>query len=171
MDRQINRYRAPDPSMPLVRAIASLATVVLLGLSLPSLAAIESLEFATAGEESRYQNMIGQLRCLVCQNQNLADSNADLAKDLRAKTYQMIRSGASDAEIVDFMVTRYGDFVLYRPPLRGRTALLWAAPLIFLLIALAVFFYTLRRRRVVDEPLSREQRSRAAKLLDPGDHS
>jgi len=83
----------------------------------------------------------------------------------------MIRSGASDAEIVDFMVTRYGDFVLYRPPLRGRTALLWAAPLIFLLIALAVFFYTLRRRRVVDEPLSREQRSRAAKLLDPGDHA
>ena len=151
-------------------AIVSLATVVLFGLSLPSLAAIESLEFATAGEESRYQNMIGQLRCLVCQNQNLADSNADLAKDLRAKTYQMIRSGASDTEIVDFMVTRYGDFVLYRPPLRGRTALLWGGPFIFLLIALAVFFYTLRRRRIVAEPLNRKQQSRAAKLLDPGRH-
>ena len=171
MDRQINRNRAPDPSMPLVRAIASLATIVLLGLSLASLAAIESLEFATAGEESRYQNMIGQLRCLVCQNQNLADSNADLAKDLRAKTYQMIRSGASDAEIVDFMVARYGDFVLYRPPLGGRTALLWGAPFIFLLIALAVFFYTLRKRKVVEESLNREQRSRAAKLLDPKGHA
>jgi cytochrome c-type biogenesis protein CcmH len=171
MDRQINRNRAPDPSMPLVRAIASLATIVLLGLSLPSLAAIESLEFATAGNESRYQKMIGQLRCLVCQNQNLADSNADLAKDLRAKTYQMIRSGASDAEIVDFMVARYGDFVLYRPPLGGRTALLWGAPFIFLLIALAVFFYTLRKRKVVEESLNREQRSRAAKLLDPGGHA
>jgi cytochrome c-type biogenesis protein CcmH len=156
--------------MPPAHAIVSLATVVLFGLSLPSLAAIESLEFATAGEESRYQNMIGQLRCLVCQNQNLADSNADLAKDLRAKTYQMIRSGASDTEIVDFMVTRYGDFVLYRPPLRGRTILLWGAPLIFLLIALTVFFYTLRRRRIVAEPLNREQQSRAAKLLDPGGH-
>lgn len=153
------------------RTIASLATVVLLGLSLPSLAAIESLEFDSTGEEIRYQKMIGQLRCLVCQNQNLADSNADLAKDLRAKTYQMVRSGASDTEIVDFMVDRYGDFVLYRPPLRGRTALLWGAPLIFLLIALAVFFYTLRKRRVVDEPLNREQRSRAAKLLDPGGHT
>ncbi|MGE4649097.1 MAG: cytochrome c-type biogenesis protein [Arenicellales bacterium] len=150
--------------------IVSLATVALFGLSLPSLAAIESLEFETAGEESRYQKMIGQLRCLVCQNQNLADSNADLAKDLRAKTYQMIRSGASDTEIVDFMVTRYGDFVLYRPPLRGRTILLWGAPLIFLLIALTVFFYTLRRRRIVAEPLNREQQSRAAKLLDPGRH-
>ena len=157
--------------MPLVRTIASLATVVLLVLSLPSLSAIESLEFDTAVEESRYQNMIGQLRCLVCQNQNLADSNADLAKDLRAKTYQMIRSGASDAKIVDFMVTRYGDFVLYRPPLRGRTVLLWGAPLIFLLIALTVFFYTLRKRRVANEPLNPEQRSRAAKLLDPEDHA
>ena len=156
--------------MPLVRTIASLATVVLLVLSLPSLSAIESLEFDTAVEESRYQNMIGQLRCLVCQNQNLADSNADLAKDLRAKTYQMIRSGASDAEIVDFMVTRYGDFVLYRPPLRGRTVLLWGAPLIFLLIALTVFFYTLRKRKVVEESLNREQRSHAAKLLDPRRH-
>ncbi len=153
------------------RAIVSLATIVLLGLSLASLAAIESLEFATAGEESRYQNMIGQLRCLVCQNQNLADSNADLAKDLRAKTYQMIRSGASDVEIVDFMAARYGDFVLYRPPLGGRTALLWGAPFIFLLIALAVFFYTLRKRKVVEESLNREQQSRAAKLLDPGGHS
>ena len=156
--------------MPPVRAIVLLVTIVLLGLNLPSLAAIESLEFGSAGEESRYQKMIGQLRCLVCQNQNLADSNADLAKDLRAKTYQMVRSGASDTEIVDFMVTRYGDFVLYRPPLRGRTVLLWGAPLIFLLIALAVFFYTLRKRRVVNGPLNREQRSRAAKLLDPGGH-
>ena len=171
MDRQINRSRVRDSSMSIVRTIASLATVVLLGLSLPSLAAIESLEFATAGQESRYQNMIGQLRCLVCQNQNLADSNADLAKDLRAKTYQMIRSGASDVEIVDFMAARYGDFVLYRPPLGGRTALLWGAPFIFLLIALAVFFYTLRKRKIVEESLNREQRSRAAKLLDPGGHA
>lgn len=170
LDRRINRNRAPDPSMPLVRAIALLVAIVLLGVSLPSLAAIESLEFDTADEENRYQKMIGQLRCLVCQNQNLADSNADLAKDLRAKTYQMIRSGASDTEIVDFMVTRYGDFVLYRPPLRGRTVLLWGAPLIFLLIALTVFFYTLRKRRAVNEPLNREQRARAAKLLDPGGH-
>jgi len=142
---------------------------VQLGTLRPSLAAIETLEFSGPKQEQRYQSMINQLRCLVCQNQNLADSNAELAKDLRTKTYQMIRAGQSDTDIVDFMVSRYGDFVLYRPPLRARTVLLWGAPVIFLLIALTVFFFTLKKRRRASPLPGKEQRARAAKLLDQGD--
>jgi len=109
--------------------------------------------------------MIAQLRCLVCQNQNLADSNADLAKDLRARTYQMISAGATDQEIVEFMIARYGDFVLYKPPLRWRTALLWLGPFAILLIALGIFFFTIRKSRAVSV-MSKAERENAARLLD-----
>ena len=107
---------------------------------------IEALTFATPAQETRYRSLVAELRCLVCQNQNLADSNAELAQDLRRVTYQMIRAGRSDAEIVDFMVTRYGDFVLYRPPLTPATLFLWAGPVIFLLLGLAFAARTLRSR-------------------------
>ena len=110
--------------------------------------------------------MINELRCLVCQNQNLADSNADLAKDLRRKTYQMIRAGKSDAQIIDFMITRYGDFVLYRPPLRPRTVLLWVGPLLFLLVALAIFISVVRARRSIAAGLTPAERAQADSLLD-----
>ena len=135
------------------------------GVSSSGLAVIETYEFSDPAQESRYQDMIAQLRCLVCQNQNLADSNAELARDLRARTYEMINAGASDEDIADFMIARYGDFVLYKPPLRLRTTLLWGGPFALLLIALIVFFFTVRRSRVPKD-IEGVDREAAARLLD-----
>ena len=120
--------------------------VFLMFLALPSLAFanLESRVFLSSDQESRYQKIIGELRCLVCQNQNLADSNADLAKDLRDKTYQMIMSGQSNQEIFNYMVSRYGDFVTYRPPLNAQTILLWAAPGLLLMVGIAVAWRVVR---------------------------
>ena len=119
--------------------------------------------------EARARAISADLRCLVCQNQSIGDSNADLAQDLRREVYQMIKAGQSDAEIVDFLVARYGDFVLYRPPVTTTTALLWAGP--FLLIAIGLFFL-LRfiRTRVAttaagDGALSGEEQARLDALL------
>lgn len=135
------------------------------GVTSSGLAVIETYEFSNPAQESRYQDMIAQLRCLVCQNQNLADSNAELARDLRARTYEMINAGASDEDIVDFMIARYGDFVLYKPPLRLRTTLLWGGPFALLLIALIVFFFTVRRSRVPKD-IEGVDREAAARLLN-----
>jgi len=96
--------------------------------------------------QARYERLTNELRCLVCQNQTVADSNADLAKDLRDQTREMLLEGASDAQIVDFMTARYGDFVMYRPPLSSRTALLWAAPAVLLLIGAIALGRIIRRR-------------------------
>ncbi len=115
--------------------------------SLPTSAVIEQYSFENAQQEQLYQSMIKELRCLVCQNQNLADSNADLAKDLRNKTYEMVTTGNSRKEIADFMVARYGDFVLYRPPVNSSTALLWFGPFVFLALALLIAWRIIRRRR------------------------
>jgi cytochrome c-type biogenesis protein CcmH len=108
-----------------------------------------------------------QLRCLVCQNQSIAESNADLAVDLRRQINEQIAAGRTDGEIVDFMVQRYGDFVLYRPPFKAATLLLWLGPALLLLAGLWALARVLRsRNRAVDErPLSDEERARAARLL------
>jgi len=104
--------------------------------SLNCLAKIEEHSFEHPAHEKRYNVLIDELRCLVCQNQNLADSNAELAQDLRAKVYDMIVQGSSDKDIVKFMVERYGDFVLYRPPFNISTLVLWLGPFILMLVAL-----------------------------------
>ena len=121
----------------------------LLGLLLASAAQakVEVLEFESPAHEERYNDLIAELRCLVCQNQNLADSNAELAVDLRRKTYEMVSQGKSEKEIADYMVQRYGDFVLYRPPLNSNTLLLWVGPFIILLIGVGLLIRTIRRRR------------------------
>lgn len=118
--------------------------------------------------EKRLQHLSEELRCLVCQNQTIADSNAELAQDLRREIRGMIKDGKSDKEIIDFMVVRYGDFVLYRPPVQGNTLLLWGGPLALMLLGLAVLLRYLRRRaaRVADDaPLSADEASRAEALL------
>ena len=102
-------------------------------------------EFKTPVQEQRYKDLTEQLRCLVCQNQSLADSNAELAQDLRNEVYQMIIKGQSDREIVDFLVMRYGDFVLFKPPLKGGTVLLWVGPFLMLIGALLIVFRHTRR--------------------------
>jgi cytochrome c-type biogenesis protein CcmH len=95
----------------------------------------------------RYQQLTQELRCLVCQNQNIADSNAPLAADLRAQVYAQIRAGRSDEEIKTYAAERYGDFVLYRPPFKAATVLLWLGPLLLVALALAVAALHLRRSR------------------------
>lgn len=96
--------------------------------------------------DARYQALIREVRCLVCQNQTIADSNADLASDLRREIREMLVDGASDGEIADFLVARYGDFVLYRPPLQPNTWALWGGPAAMVLIGLIVFARVMRSR-------------------------
>ncbi len=115
--------------------------------------------------EARVAALSNELRCLVCQNQTLADSNAPLAVDLRNTIREQLAKGASEREVRDFMTARYGDFVLYRPPLKATTLLLWIGP--FLLLALGAFVFVKRIRKRPEEPaLAEEERARAARLLD-----
>jgi cytochrome c-type biogenesis protein CcmH len=137
----VNRARRTSPLFALMFAIA---------LLLPTIAcAIDALPFKDRAEEQRFQNLTRQLRCLVCQNESLADSSADLAKDLREEVFEQMRKGKSDAEIKNYLTARYSDFVLYNPPLRGSTILLWFGPLLVLLIGAFVVFRIVRRRRAI----------------------
>jgi len=119
--------------------------------------------------EARVNTLATELRCLVCQNQTLADSNAPLAVDLRNQIREKMQQGASERDIIDFMVARYGDFVLYRPPLKATTVLLWAGPLLLLIAGIAILYRRLARRRGEPQPeLSDAERSRAQSLLAGG---
>ena len=150
-----------------------IARALIFALFLGSTAAIASstTEAALAADpvaEKRLQVLSEELRCLVCQNQTIADSNAELAQDLRREIRGMIKDGKSDKEIIDFMVVRYGDFVLYRPPVKGITLLLWGGPVTLMLLGLFVLIRYLRRRtsRMADDPpLSADETSRAEALL------
>ena len=116
-------------------------------LAVPAQAAIEAYEFDSVEMEADYNQLINELRCLVCQNQNLAASDADLARDLRRETYEMLQDGKSPDQVVDFMVARYGDFVLYRPQFQSNTYLLWLGPFLLLLVVLYLFVRRLRARQ------------------------
>jgi cytochrome c-type biogenesis protein CcmH len=117
--------------------------------------------------EKRLVVIAEELRCLVCQNESLAGSRADLAEDLRREVRGLIKEGKSDQEIKDFLVSRYGDFVLYRPPVKSTTWLLWAGPFVLLVVGIAVLITYLRRRSVQVAPaeLSEEEKKRAEALL------
>jgi cytochrome c-type biogenesis protein CcmH len=117
--------------------------------------------------EERVTALATELRCLVCQNQTLADSNAPLAVDLRNQIREKMQQGASERDILDYMVSRYGDFVLYRPPFKSTTVLLWAGPILLMIAGLATLFFRLARRRAEPkQELSNEARARAASLLE-----
>ena len=102
------------------------------------------MEFDDLATELRFKNLTEELRCLVCQNQSLADSHADLAQDLRNEVYKMVIAGDSDKEIIDYMVSRYGDFVLYRPPVKNTTYFLWFGPFFILFIAIIIIARVIR---------------------------
>jgi cytochrome c-type biogenesis protein CcmH len=120
--------------------------------------------------EKRVTALAEELRCLVCQNQTLAESNAPLAEDLRNQLREKMREGKSDREVVDFLVERYGDFVLYRPPLKATTVLLWFGPLLLLAAGFTVLLRRVRARRaVVESGVSEADRKRAAELLAGGE--
>jgi cytochrome c-type biogenesis protein CcmH len=116
--------------------------------------------------EKRVMALAAELRCLVCQNQTLADSHADLAVDLRNSIREQMERGASDKEIVGFMTARYGDFILYRPPLKAATLLLWLGPFLLLALGAALLVRRIRRRPGAPPELSEAERARAARLLE-----
>jgi len=120
---------------------------IAIAVSSPTFAVVEQVEFKDQKTEQRYKKLIAELRCLVCQNQNLADSDADLAKDLRRKTVEMLKSGASDNDIRQYMRDRYGDFVLYNPPFNYKTAFLWLSPILLLILVVAVLVYNIKKRQ------------------------
>ena len=117
--------------------------------------------------EKRVANLSNELRCLVCQNETLADSQAGLASDLRNQIREQMKAGKSDKEIIAFLTARYGDFVLYRPPVKPTTYLLWFGPFAMLVIGLWILYRYVKKRRVliVDQPLSEDERRRAEELL------
>ncbi len=116
--------------------------------------------------EQRVLAISAELRCLVCQNQTIADSNAPLAIDLKNQVREKLKQGQSNSEITDYMVARYGDFVLYRPPFKASTVVLWLGPLLLLAVGLFVLFHRLtRRRKMAETELSGAEREQVAKLL------
>ena len=119
-----------------------------------------------AGLARRVANLAHELRCLVCQNQTLADSHAPLAVDLRNQIREQLAKGASEREVREFMVARYGDFVLYRPPLKASTIALWFGPFILLAAGALLLYRLITRRRVPERELSDAERERAARLLE-----
>jgi cytochrome c-type biogenesis protein CcmH len=143
--------------------------VLLLGLFLAM--PVMAKEAAPAADdpvlEKRAMALAEELRCLVCQNQSLADSHAELAVDLKNQIREKMKAGMGEKQIIDYMVARYGDFVLYRPPVKATTLPLWLGPFVVLVAALAGLFYYLRRRRTAapEQPLSETEQAQVQSLL------
>ena len=150
--------------------------IILFAISLLFLGAVTSwaAEAPPAADdpalESRVMALSSQLRCLVCQNETIADSTADLAGDLRNQIRDQMKRGATNQQIIDYMVQRYGDFVLYKPPLKTTTLALWIGPFVLLVVGLVALFYRLSRRPAMPTPqLTEAERARAAALLAPNE--
>ena len=139
--------------------------------SAQSLAVIETYEFSSPGLESRYKALSQELRCPKCQNQNIADSNAPISRDLRAIVHEQLEAGATDEEIIDFLVDRYGEFVRYRPGMDANTLWLWSAPLILLVMAVAVVVTQIRKDRDGQTISSNTERASRLREKFDGDRS
>ncbi|MDP2834704.1 MAG: cytochrome c-type biogenesis protein CcmH [Pseudomonadota bacterium] len=144
---------------------------MLLAASLLFLPVAHAAEAVSVGEdpaiEQRMVKLSEELRCLVCQNESLAGSHAELAEDLRREIRVQMKAGKNDKEVIEYLTTRYGDFVLYRPPFKPLTYLLWLGPLLFLGIGGSVWYVTLKKRRdQKDSPVDEKQLTAAAQLLD-----
>lgn len=144
---------------------------VLLAISYHAQAAIEVHEFTSDTERDRYQHFIDDMRCPKCQNQNLSGSDSPIAQDLRKELYLQIKEGRSDQQIVDFMVERYGEFILYKPRLTPATVALWGLPIILLLLGVFTLAMIVRRRRTASDsgnesPLSVDEQARLDTLLN-----
>ena len=146
------------------------AAVLAFGLAGMAHAAIDTYEFAKDGDRERFRELTKELRCPKCQNQDIADSNAPIAADLRKEIFRMLGEGKDNQQIIDFMVDRYGDFVRYKPALTARTWLLWFGPGVLLAGGFVVLAVIVRRRRSPvaqgNSELSVDERERLAKLLD-----
>ncbi len=135
----------------------SLALALLLGAGALHAQAIEPLPFANHAQEVRFQHLTRELRCMVCQNENLADSNAELARDLRLEVFKLMQQGKTDAQIKDYLVARYSRFVLYDPPLDPSTLALWFGPAAILLLGAGVVLVAVRKRRHDDVAIDTPQ--------------
>ena len=156
----------PRTAQPVKLAIAALALLVFAAAGGAALAAEAAPAAADPALEKRVMAVSEELRCLVCQNQTIADSNAPLAVDLRDQVREKLRAGMSKDDIVEYMVARYGDFVRYRPPLKATTWFLWFGPLLLLVAGVLVLVRRLRvRRREAEPDLNEAERARAASLL------
>jgi cytochrome c-type biogenesis protein CcmH len=145
--------------------------LVLLLTSPSVLAADTPHSFSDPLAQARYEQLLEELRCLVCQNQSLADSHADLAQDLRDEVYRMVSNGQDNAAILRFMVDRYGDFVLYRPPFKAVTWGLWCGPLVLLTLVFLIWRRAQRRTDLTSaQPLSADERRRLQALMARDDH-
>jgi cytochrome c-type biogenesis protein CcmH len=151
-----------------MRLLAALAVPVLAALATlaPLSAAADAVPTVTDPvAQARAVKLSEKLRCLVCQNQSIADSNAELATDLRTQIREQIAAGKSDDQIVEYMVNRYGDFVLYDPPFKPTTILLWLGPVLLVIGGFFVLIRNLRRRPAAAPMLTAEEQERAARLL------
>jgi len=155
-------HRGVFVSAVLIAFLAGTAAVTSAQLRQP-----ESNEPLDPAVEQRLNKLSQELRCLVCQNETLADSRADLAEDLRREIREQIRAGKSDKEIIAFLTQRYGEFILYRPPVKPKTYLLWFGPFVLLVAGLVILFRYVRRRRdlIPEQPLSNADHRRAEELL------
>ncbi len=138
--------------------------LILSVLSFSAIAGVEYKKFDDPSQEQVYQGLIEEIRCLVCQNQTIADSNADLAKDLRRQVYEMLQQGKSREQIVDFMTQRYGDFVMYNPPFKAKTGFLWLGPVLFLLIGLVLLVILSKRKRAKDSDANNSDKPNLSKV-------
>lgn len=147
-----------------------LVGIVLLVVSALAMAAIDTYQFESEAQRQRFYELSGELRCPKCQNQNIADSNAPIATDMRREVHRLLQEGQSDEAIIDFMVSRYGDFVRYRPGLTSQTMVLWFAPVLFLVVGIAVLLVLVRRRRRVpgaqNRHLSEDEQQQLRDLLE-----
>lgn len=149
---------------------AAIAVSVFCVLPTSSFAADEMLVFESEEQRLRYVDLTFQLRCPKCQNQNVADSNAPISLDIRNKTYQLIKEGYTNQEIIDYMVDRYTEFVIYKPQMSVVTVWLWIVPAVVLLIGLAfIFRLTRTKKQTVDEALTEEEQARLNALLKDDD--
>lgn len=145
--------------------------MLLVCFSLPAFAVVEGYkyQFDSQQDTDRFNKLAEDLRCPKCQNQNLADSNAPVASDMREKVYEMMQSGSSDEQIVDYMVDRYGDFVHYTPPVKSKTIFLWAAPAVVFVIGLLVLVMIRRGQKQAPKPLTEEEKARLNALKNKAD--
>lgn len=128
--------------------------------------AVDSYTFKTEQQQQDYKTLVSELRCLVCQNQTIGDSNADLAMDLRRQVYEMLQQGKTKDDVLQFMTQRYGDFVLYKPPFKASTGLLWLAPIAFVMLGLIALVLVIKRKKAAQTEINSEHLNTARRLLD-----
>lgn len=152
--------------------IFSIICLILISLSPVSRAGVEVRVFTDPAQERRYHQLVDEMRCLVCQNQNLADSNSQLALDLRDKIYNMVSTNKTNQQVIDYMVDRYGEFVLYNPPLDPVTSFLWLPPFILLIAGtIILLIYIKNRDKAKPVELSEADHARSRQLLEDEDNN